>query len=147
LRILLRRIRLIRVGGYGFKKMKKFILPGSIRSKKNSKRACMVGGKNVPRRAVLLPSKAYTEWERQARAALTPYIDPHDTLFDGPVHVKVTAYIKGAMPDLSGVLESVGDACEGILWVDDKQIVSWDGSRVYRDKDNPHTEVEVRAEK
>ena len=119
------------------------VLPGSIRSKKNSKRACMVGGKHVPKRAVLLPSKAYVEWEKQARKAVMSQVVPHRAIQSGPVHVRVTAYYKGGEPDLSGILESVGDCLEGILWEDDKQIVSWDGSRKLKDSKDPRTVVEV----
>lgn len=114
-------------------------LPGSIRSKKNSKRVVMAG-----RRRMVLPSKAYMAWEKQARAEAMVQHPPHACIAEGPVEVKVTAYIKGQMPDLSGVLESVGDALEGLAWGDDRQIVSWDGSRVYRDVKNPRTIVEVR---
>lgn len=117
-------------------------LPGSIRSKKNSKRAIMVGGKNVPRRPVLLPSKAYQTWEKQARLSAAMQLRGFKAT-DKPVHVKVTVYYKGKQPDLSGCLESVGDCLEKYLWRDDKQIMSWDGSRLHHDKDNPRTEVEM----
>ena len=44
----------------------KITIPGSVVSKKNSKRVVLVGGKNVPRRPMVLPSKAYEEWEKHA---------------------------------------------------------------------------------
>jgi Holliday junction resolvase RusA-like endonuclease len=47
------------------------------------------------------------------------------------------------MPDLSGVMESIGDCLEGIVFMNDQQIVSWDGSRLYRDKENPRTVVRI----
>ena len=121
--------------------MIKLILPGSIRSKKNSKIATMIGGKNTARRAMILPSKAYKAWEGPARKAATAQY--RGEIIDAPVHVRVTAYIRGPMPDLSGCLESIGDALQGVVWRDDKLIVSWDGSRIYRDKEAPRTEVEV----
>ena len=37
----------------------KITLPGSIRSKKNSKTICMIGGVNVPKRPMIMSSKAY----------------------------------------------------------------------------------------
>jgi len=119
-------------------------LPGSVRSKKNSKTATIVGGKNKPRRARIIPSKAYQQWEQEARQTIKGAVmaDPRLPI-EKPIGVRVTAYIKGVMPDLSGVLESVGDCLEGLVWIDDKQICSWDGSRVYRDKYNPRTIVEV----
>jgi len=117
-----------------------FIIPGSIRSKKNSKRIVMAG-----RYPKLLPSKAYERWEKAFRGELVLAcyrrgIRPTDKL----VHVQATFYYKGREPDLSGCMESLADACEGILWVDDKQIVSWDGSRKIHDRANPRVEFVYR---
>jgi Holliday junction resolvase RusA-like endonuclease len=113
-------------------------LPGTIRIKKNSRRPVQIGGVNKPRRLVILPSAGYVKWEKEARKDVEnqldgwqikgrPLIDPAAS-----ISVKVLAYIQGQMPDLSGILESVGDCLEGIIWEDDKQIKSWDGSRVFR---------------
>ena len=44
----------------------KIAIPGSVVSKKNSKRVVLVGGKNVPRRPMVLPSKAYKAKDREA---------------------------------------------------------------------------------
>ena len=119
-----------------------FTVPGSIISKKNSKIATMIGGKNVPRRPMILPSKAYSVWEKQARASMWgKAIVPPLTC---PVHVEAHFYFRGPEPDLSGCEESIADCLEGLVWADDKQIVSWDGSRKHHDKDNPRTEVVVR---
>ena len=46
--------------------------------------------------------------------------------------------------DLSGCMESLADACEGILWENDGQIVSWDGTRKVHDKKNPRVEFAYR---
>ena len=43
-------------------------------------------------------------------------------------------------------LEGVGDCFEGIVWKNDRQIISWDGSRLFHDKDNPRTELKVSWE-
>ena len=119
----------------------KFILPGSIRSKKNSKRIVKAGAFYK-----LMPSKAYETWEEQARKAVFPqwHRQMPGGIFREPIHVKVTAYYKGQQPDLSGALESIGDCLEGIIWEDDKLIKSWDGSRLIHDLKNPRTEVEVQ---
>jgi Holliday junction resolvase RusA-like endonuclease len=112
-------------------------LPGPIRSKKNSKRIFARG-----RIKKVLPSLAYEEWEARARkhawqqAIVPPLVCP--------VEVTALIYTKGVLPDLSGALESVGDCLEGILWANDAVIVSWDGSRVFRDLENPRTEVIVK---
>lgn len=117
----------------------KIILPGSIRSKKNSKRIFARG-----KFKQVLPSKAYCEWEEKARAVnWKNAIVPPLTL---PVSVQAHIYYTGPRPDLSGCLESIGDCLEGIIWENDKQIESWDGSRLYHDKENPRTEIIVRWE-
>ena len=115
-------------------------LPGSIRSKKNSKRIFSRG-----KFKTVLPSKAYCLWEKEARlVAILLLRGILKAPFGGPIkNVKVTAYYKGARPDLSGVLESAADALEGIIWTDDKNIIAWDGSRLHHDKENPRTVIEV----
>jgi Holliday junction resolvase RusA-like endonuclease len=42
-------------------------------------------------------------------------------------------------------MESCGDMLQGILYADDGQIESWDGSRMVHDKDNPRTEIRVKG--
>jgi Holliday junction resolvase RusA-like endonuclease len=117
----------------------KITLPGSIRSKKNSKRIFARG-----RFKTVLPSKAYCEWESKVRSALNSVVRPIEYLLFCPLWVEAHIYYKGQQPDLSGALESIGDALEGLVWVNDKQIMSWDGSRLYHDLDNPRTEITVR---
>lgn len=112
-------------------------IPGSIRSKKNSKRIFSCG-----RFKRVLPSKAYEVWEAQARSWLLSR--GIKTLLECPVDVEVHAFYKGKKPDLSGILESVGDCLQGIIWVDDGQIESWDKSRLHHDLKNPRTEITVR---
>jgi len=115
-------------------------LPGSIRSKKNSKRIFSRG-----KFKTVLPSKAYCLWEKEARlVAILLLRGTLEAPFGGDIkNVKVTAYYKGQQPDLSGCLESCGDCLEGLVWQNDKQIIAWDGSRLYHDLKNPRTEVEV----
>ena len=108
-------------------------LPNSIRSKKNSKRIFARG-----RIKTVLPSKAYCGWEKQARASLF-YVDPYP--YPNPMQVNAQIYYSGQQPDLSGCLESIGDCLEGIIWENDKQIISWDGSRLHHDLKNPRTEL------
>ena len=118
----------------------KVILPGSIRSKKNSKRIYGYG-----KYKKVLPSKAYLEWEEAARYYMTVNLFPANigTYINLPVSVNMQAYYKGPRPDLSGAEESVGDCLEGYLWENDKQIISWDGSRLHHDLKNPRTEITV----
>ena len=115
-------------------------LPGSIRSKKNSKRIYARG-----KFKTVLPSKAYCAWEKEARHFATGMLRGLlEAPFGGPIkNVKVTAYYKGQQPDLSGVCESAADALEGIVWTDDKNIMAWDGSRLHHDLKNPRTDIEI----
>ena len=120
----------------------RFVLPGSIRSKKNSKRFILAGN-----RRMIIPSKAYMAWECHVQVAITrccSHAYKRPLLPDGDVHVEAHIYYKGSKPDLSGALESIGDALEGYVWANDGQIVSWDGSRLHHDLKNPRTEVTVR---
>ena len=89
----------------------------------------------------VLPSKAYEVWEKSVRASF-PIHNP----INCPIHVNAQIYYKGHRPDLSGALESIGDCLQGIVWADDAQIESWDGSRRYHDLKNPRTEITVRWE-
>jgi len=112
-------------------------IPGTVRIKKNSRR---IFKSKKHKGFENLPSKAYMEWEDMARDYVSALIltrTDYKGPFKGPVHVRVVAYYKGPQPDLSGILESVGDAFEGQLWVNDKNIRSWDGSRLIHDKGNP----------
>jgi Holliday junction resolvase RusA-like endonuclease len=125
-------------------------IPGSIRSKKNSKRIYARG-----RFKKVLPSKAYEIWEKQAQQIVRYFLYGYHMETKGridygfeppltcPIHIEAHFYCKGPLPDLSGALESCGDMLEGILYENDKQICSWDGSRVWHDKDNPRTEIKV----
>lgn len=118
-------------------------IPGSIRSKKNSKRIFARG-----RFKKVLPSEAYEAWEREARLyvrAKNPGLCADGPLLC-PVNVEAHFFYRGPRPDLQGCMESVADAMEGILWADDRQIESWDGSRVHHSVDNPHTLLVVRWE-
>jgi Holliday junction resolvase RusA-like endonuclease len=116
-----------------------YTIPGSIRSKKNSKRIIHVGTFSK-----LIPSKAYLDWEKQARAAMWVQKADPDLPLICLVHVEAHFFFRGPQPDLSGCLESIADCLEGILWADDRQIESWDGSRLHHDLNNPRTEVTVR---
>ena len=140
----------------------KIILPGSIRSKKNSKQIIPLRSKNnkptwfqfyfrvkgglrawLYAQMTIQPSKAYAKWEKEARESL--YRDGWRLkVLTCSVRVKAIYYYKGPRPDLSGCHESLGDAMEGIIWENDRQIERWHGdSCLIHDLKNPRTEVEV----
>lgn len=132
-------------------------IPGTIRIKKNSRRLFQSGKRSGLKTGcgrckscfpTSLPSVAYKDWEKKARSytVTLPQMQkfPSDWPTGSTISVWVMAYYKGPRPDLSGVLESVGDAFEGILWKNDRQIISWDGrSRLIHDKENPRLELTV----
>lgn len=89
----------------------------------------------------MLPSEAYLEWEANVRIQARNHIDPQAFPINEPCEVTVKIYYKGNRPDLSGALESVGDCFEGILWTNDKLIMSWDGSRLHKDNEHPRIEI------
>ena len=93
----------------------------------------------------VLPSKAYEKWEDAAQWFVkSEIVGMAPFPLECPVLVRAICYYKGPEPDLSGCEESVGDAFEGILWANDKQIMSWDGSRKRHDLKNPRTVITVR---
>jgi hypothetical protein len=120
------------------------ILPGSVKSKKNSKRIIRVGGRYKPRRSYIIPSKAYLNWERSVRDYLVETNQFRRDLITSLCTVAATFYYKGPRPDLSGSEESLGDCLEGYIWENDKLISSWDGSELIHDKKNPRTEIVIR---
>ena len=122
----------------------KLTLPGSVRSKKNSKRVFSCG-----RFKKVLPSLAYEKWQGEVQRCVFFYLLTNvkfEYPMSCPVSVEAHFYYSGSRPDLSGALESIGDCMQGILWVDDSQIESWDGSRMHHDMKNPRTEIIVRWE-
>jgi len=121
------------------------ILPGTIRSKKNSKRIFKRG---KGKKAIVLTSESYTAWQDECRKLVRRELAQYDYVLPlaGRIEVRALCFCKGNLPDLSGALESVGDCMEGVLWANDKLIESWDGSRVYHELQNPRTEVTVRWE-
>lgn len=107
---------------------------GAPRTKKNS--AQLIPGFH-PR---IVPSKAYRTWERSAvpqlRAAWrrAPLTDA--------VQVSAVFYREKNLGDLCGYLQALGDALEvaGVI-ANDRQIASWDGSRLAKDAANPRVEL------
>ena len=117
--------------------MIKLTLPGTVRIKKNNRRIFRIGKQNKS-----LPSKAYEQWEYDSRIIIKPQlIEQLYGLIDCPLRIKAIFYYKGQRPDLQGAFESLADCLEGIIYKDDKQIESWDGSRLVHDLKNPRTEV------
>lgn len=66
---------------------------------------------------------------------------------DGPMEVTATAYILagGRDMDIDNLLKSFLDALNGIVWLDDKQVVQIHGNKIYvSEKWEERAEIEVR---
>lgn len=107
-------------------------------TKKNSQRIVINHG-----RTFLLPSKAYSDYEREAMF----YLPKLDEPIRSRVEVKGLFFMKTMHAvDLPNLLEALDDVlvAGGVLSDDNSRIiVSHDGSRVLYDKDNPRTEVTI----
>lgn len=115
-----------------------FSIPLSPITKKNSQRIVRSGS-----RVLILPSKAYTDYEQDASLFL-PRLDKP---IDSPVNVACIFYMPTRRRvDLTNLLEAIDDVLvNGCVLSDDcsRIIVGHDGSRVRYDKDNPRTEITI----
>lgn len=113
-----------------------FVLPGPPRTKKNSGRI-----KNVGRHKVIAPSLAWLAWRDDCRlyAAGRPELQ---LLLSAPVNCRALFYRDADRGDASGYYNGLGDVLEELgVVLNDKYLVSWDGSRMRKDAENPRTEI------
>lgn len=111
---------------------------GIPRTKKNS-------GRIVPRGAchIMLPSEAWSAWcalvapQLQAAmqgAGLAP--------IERPMNCRAVFYREADRGDAVGFYQGLADVLEhGGVVANDRWIVSWDGSRLSKDKHNPRVEL------
>lgn len=115
--------------------MQKIIIPIAPRTKKNSQQIIMVKG-----RPMIIPSRAYRQYEKDCGVFLT-HVEP----FLSPCNVKCLFFMPTRRRvDLNNLLNCITDVLvkHGILMDDNSNIIkSFDGSRVYYDKENPRTEI------
>lgn len=122
----------------------KFIVTGAPRTKKTSNQLVRTKGKG---RAVVLPSKAWRAWVKDA---LILPSDNEAGKADLPIeemcNCKAVFYRDARRGDAVGYYQGLADLLEkrGVL-ANDKQILSWDGSRMLIDRENPRTEVELEV--
>lgn len=137
------------------------ILPSAPRTKKTSNRLVSIHTKDGRNFKKILPSKQYQRWfdhimtyapiiRRQAK--LAGFTLP----MTGPVEVTALFFRDAEWGDLTGYLNALADAIQapvirdgklvrdglGII-EDDRQITSWDGSRLAKDVANPRIEIDV----
>ena len=108
------------------------------RTKKNSNQIVIANG-----RYIIVPSKLYKQYEKDC-AYFLPKLDKP---IDYPVNLKCVFYMPTRRKvDLCNLQEAICDVLVhyGILADDNRNIVySQDGSRVFYDKNNPRTEIEI----
>lgn len=107
-------------------------------TKKNSQRIIIVRG-----RPMIIPSKLYKDYEKDCSA----YLKPLEIPIDYPINLKCLFFMSTKRKiDLCNLQEAICDILVhyGILADDNRNIVAaQDGSRVYYDKENPRTEIEI----
>lgn len=118
--------------------MVKFTIPLQPITKKNSQQIIYAKG-----RPMIIPSKAYRRYEKDALWLISYHDDP----IDYPVNVKMVFYMRTRRRvDLVNLQEACLDilVAAGVLADDNCRIVaSMDGSRVDYDKYNPRTVVTI----
>lgn len=116
----------------------KIVIPLNPVTKKNHNAVVMVHG-----RPMVLPSKPYREYEK----ACKEYIPKIEEPINYPINVKCLFYMKTRRKvDISNLISAISDILTkyGTISDDNRNIVvSYDGSRVYYDKENPRTIIEI----
>ena len=117
----------------------KFTIPLAPISKKNSQRILQNRSTGRP---FIAPSAQYKQYERDAARFI-----PRGMTIRWPVNVKTVFYMPTRRRvDLVNLEEAAHDVMVtcGLLADDNRDIIAGtDGSRVFYDKDNPRTEVEI----
>lgn len=115
-----------------------FLIPIVPRTKKNSQRIIICHN-----RPMIIPSTAYKKYEKDCKA----FLPKLETPINYPVNLKCIFYMDTRRRvDLVNLQEAICDILVEykILCDDNRNIVaSMDGSRVFYDKENPRTEIEI----
>lgn len=123
-----------------------FTISGAPRTKKNSVRLDTRGG-----RIRKLPSKAFEEWNQAAQMAIAAVrprlrVNPSEYTFTAEVNCRALFYRDALRGDAVGFYQALADALqEGRIVQNDSLIVSWDGSRLFKDAANPRIEVTLET--
>lgn len=117
------------------------ILNGAPRTKKNHGRVIKRGGRKFH-----IPSEALEEWNTKAQAWLARFRSNYRGELPLTCNVNCAArfWRHANTGDAVGFYQALADALEeGGIVLNDRQIVSWNGSRLLVDKDNPRIEVVI----
>lgn len=138
----------------------RFEIESPPRTKKTSNRIVRIKCRDGRTFQKIMPSKAYMTWfkaaMRQVLMIRTLARDQGVSLpLSGPVHVSAVFYRDADRGDLTGYEQALADFLQEPLFRpkrngagvirDDRQVVSWDGSRLDVDRSRPRIEVMVRA--
>lgn len=115
------------------------------RTKKNSGTIIPPSGQR--KHSIIVPSPAFTKWNRQAQKQLALYRRKHGPLpCKVDVNCRALIYREARTGDAVGYYQAIADALqEGQILVNDRQIVSWDGTRMLKDAINPRVEITLTA--
>lgn len=99
-------------------------------------------------RQMLIPSKAYKQFEKEALKNLMISELPKYIPISEPINLKCIFYKdKDYKSDLAGYIQAIQDVLVKAKIISDdnhKIIVSTDGSKVQLDRNNPRIEIEIR---
>lgn len=118
----------------------RLVIHGAPRTKKNHQRIARARDG----RRFVLPAKQYERWAGFAIGQLKrQYSGPP---IETPVNMRAIVYRERAVGDLLNYLAAISDVLEdaGVV-VDDKWIVSVDGSRMAKDAKAPRVEIEIEV--
>lgn len=114
----------------------RFTVPGAPRTKKNSGKIWNRGNRRIIR-----PSEAWLEWRDMVKR-YTATKPEFRLRIDKPVNCCAHFYRDREAGDSHGYYNGIADVLQEIeVVVDDKWLVSWDGSRLLKDNMRPRTEV------
>jgi Holliday junction resolvase RusA-like endonuclease len=111
-----------------------FTILGAPRTKKNSGWRTKAGHQ--------MPSHAYLEWDRSAQWMLALVRRELGQPIGEPINCAALFYREAAIGDAVGYYQALADTLQKArIVVDDRLIVSWDGSRMRKDSKQPRVEV------
>ena len=112
------------------------LIRGAPRTKKNHGRRIKRG-----RRIFHVPSEGHEAWASAAILQLTAQMRERDVI-DWDVNVRALIYRDARRGDAVGYYQAIADILErGGVLVNDVCCVSWDGSRLLKDADDPRVEI------
>lgn len=114
-----------------------FVIPIAPHTKKNSQQIIVCKG-----RPMIIPSKLYKQYENDCK-----WFMPKIETIKERINLKCVYYMPSKRRvDLNNLLEATTDILTHYKVIEDDNssiVASHDGSRVYYDKENPRTEIEI----